>query len=399
MTSRRLQIDAQFLYIPGCMLISFGDPSTHTSEMHIVRTSQGVDLAKLEDIHMIYKEVNHEKMAVQEGTQELDTILRNQPRYGKWLLVLVYGLASAMVGPFGFKARLIDMPILFLLGSLLGFLQLVLAPRSSLYSNVFEISAAIATSFLARAFGSIRGGDLFCFSAFAQASIALILPGYTILCGSLELQSKNIVAGSVRMFYAIIYSLFLGFGITIGSALYALLDPTATSATTCKDPILWKYNFIFVAAFAVCLAIINQARFRQLPIMTAIALVGYTTNWFASLRFASQPEIATGLGAFAIGVCGNLYSRLFRGLAFAAMLPSIFVLVPGGLAAQGSLMSGIKNADALAKNVQESTDADSMVFELGYRMVQVAIGITVGLFMSAIVVYPIGKRKSSLFSF
>jgi uncharacterized membrane protein YjjP (DUF1212 family) len=135
-----------------------------------------------------------------------------------------------------FEARLIDLPIAFFLGSLVGLLQLVVAPRSPLYNNVFEISAAVLTSFLARAFGSIRGGEIFCFSALAQSSIALILPGYMVLCGSLELQSRSMVAGSVRMVYAIIYSLFLGYGITIGTAIYGLFDSNATSATTCSNP-------------------------------------------------------------------------------------------------------------------------------------------------------------------
>ena len=93
-------------------------------------------------------------------------------------------------------------------------------------------------SFLARAFGSINynGHRLFCFSALAQSAIALILPGYIILCGSLELQSKSIVAGSVRMFYAVIYSLFLGFGITIGTAFYGAMDGNAVSDITCREP-------------------------------------------------------------------------------------------------------------------------------------------------------------------
>jgi uncharacterized membrane protein YjjB (DUF3815 family) len=107
-------------------------------------------------------------------------------------------------------------------------------------SNVFEIGAAVITSFVARGLGSIRGSDgkeIFCFSAMAQSSIALILPGFTVLSASLELQSKHIVAGSVRMVYALIYSLFLGFGITIGTVLFGLasknvrIPPSTTSPT------------------------------------------------------------------------------------------------------------------------------------------------------------------------
>lgn len=42
---------------------------------------------------------------------------------------------------------------------------------------------------------------------------------------------------------------------------------------------------------------------------------------------------------------------------------------------------------------------NSIAFNVGFSVIQVAIGITVGLFLSAIVVYPLGKRRSGLFSF
>lgn len=44
-------------------------------------------------------------------------------------------------------------------------------------------------------------------------------------------------------------------------------------------------------------------------------------------------------------------------------------------------------------------DMNNMVLDVGYSMIQVAIGITVGLSLSALVVYPCGKRRSGLFSF
>jgi uncharacterized membrane protein YjjB (DUF3815 family) len=246
-----------------------------------------------------------------------------------------------------FEARIIDLPIAYLFGCILGFLQLIAAPKSDLYSNVFEISAAVITSFLARAFGSIRSGNLFCFSALAQSSIALILPGYMVLCGSLELQSKSMVAGSVRMVYAIIYSLFLGFGITIGTAFYGLLDANATSATTCMNPIGQYYKWLFVPPFTLCLCIINQAKWKQTPIMLVISFVGYVVNFFSAKKFSSSPQISSTFGALAVGVLGNLYSRMRHGVAAAALLPAIFVQVPSGLAASGSLLAGISSADQI----------------------------------------------------
>lgn len=225
-----------------------------------------------------------------------------------------------------------------------------MAPKSDLYRNVFEISAAVLTSFLARAFGSIRGGSIFCFSALSQSSIALILPGYLVLCASLELQSRSMVAGSVRMVYAIIFSLFLGFGITIGAALYGLLDSNATSTTTCTNPIGQYWKWFFVPAFTLCLTTINQAKWKQTPVMVFIAFVGYVVNFFSAKRFASSPQIASTLGALAVGVLGNLYSRMHRGLAAAALLPAIFVQVPSGLAASGSLLAGLSSADQITNS-------------------------------------------------
>lgn len=101
MSARVLEIDGQFLYIPGCMIVSFDDVSTHTTEVKIVKANQGVDLGKLKDIHEIYKEVTHDMIGVEEATQRIDTIIKATPKNNPWLLVFVYGLASATVGPFG----------------------------------------------------------------------------------------------------------------------------------------------------------------------------------------------------------------------------------------------------------------------------------------------------------
>lgn len=475
MSSRVLEIEAQYLYIPGSMIISFDDESTHTTEVKLVRVNQGLDLGKLRDTHEVYKEVVHDRIGVEEAKKRLEEVMAKHVKHSKWVLIPVYGFASAYVGPFAFGARPIDLPVAFLLGCILGVLQLFVAPQSDLYANVFEISASVITSFLARAFGSIKYSDgthIFCFSALAQSAIALILPGYLVLCASLELQSRSMVAGSVRMVYAIIYSLFLGFGITIGTVLYGMMDKHAVSKTTCDSSISHYYFFFSVPVFSMCLIIINQAKWKQAPVMMIIAFAGYIVNYFSSQRFAGNAQVSSTLGALAIGVMANLYSRLgqrvenffldvwedrlrpickgaikrFRktksrvvkleegtavsgggdteslfvrhtrrvgyGLAAAAMLPAIFVQVPSGLAVSGSLVAGIASADQITGNSTNGTQTvntttletgaaglNSIAFNVGYSVIQVAIGITVGLFLSSVIVYPFGKRRSGLFSF
>lgn len=410
MTSRALSIDGQFLYIPGCMIISFGDSSTHTSEMQLVRCIQGVNLCKLNETHQIYKDVIHGYETVDEALIHIEDLLLKKNLYPPWLCVLFFGFSSLAVGPFAFRARWVDMPISFLLGSLVGLLQIVVAPRSSLYNNVFEVTAAILVSFLGRAFGSIGAKeDLFCFAAISQSALALILPGYIILCGSLELQARSIVAGSVRMFYAIIYSLLLGFGITLGAAIYGWIDSSATSSASCPAPLNDWWRFLFVPMFTVGLALVNQAHWKQIPIMIVISGSGYVVTYFSNKRLQNASELTSAIGAFVIGILGNMYSRVGHGLAFAAMLPAIFVQVPSGVAAQGSLIQGIANANNIVapgssssqptQSPQEASNYYGTVASLGITMVQVSIGITVGLFVATLAIYPFGKKRSGLFTF
>jgi uncharacterized membrane protein YjjB (DUF3815 family) len=165
------------------------------------------------------------------------------------------------------------------------------------------------------------------------------------------------------------------------------------------------YRILFVPAFAAFIAMVNQAHYRQLPVQVFIAGAGYVVSYFVNTR-AGASEITSSLGAFAIGICGNIYSRVGHGLAFAAMLPGIFVTVPSGVAIEGSLVSGITTADQLIANAthgdqssQTTNSASSNVLSLGFTVIQLSVGITVGLFIATLVVYPFGKKRSGLFTF
>ena len=420
MTAEVLGLHLQSFYMPGCMIVSFNDTVWRSTEVHMVRCTQALNLSKLYDVREVYKGIIHDKIAVEEATARLDEIMTRSDKFSKWFRVLMYGLASACIGPVSYGARPIDLPIIFLLGSLLGFMQLILAHNSELYAHIFEISATILTAFLSRAFGSIHSGPSrsFCFSAISQACLVMILPGFTITNSALELQSKNIVSGSVRMVYGIIYTLFLAFGITIGVTIYGAIDHNATSATICDATWPFWWQIIFVAPFTLCYIIINQGKWTKAPAMLILSLVGWLVNYFSAQHFATNTQIAQTLGALTVGILANLYSRLGHGLAVALLYPAIFIQVPGSLAASGSLISGLTSANQLTKPANGGLDSGGMtvvngtgavggaqgntaLLNAGYSMIEIAIGITVGLSVSALVVYPFRKKrgKSGLFSF
>lgn len=429
-SGRALKIQCSFMYLPECMMVSFDDGPTNTTEVKLVKCSHGVDLSKLDDVYRIYKKVVRGSRWAKEGTCLLDKIRDQNSESNPWWLVIVSGLASAFVGPFAFGARLIDIPIAFILGSLVGAMQHIFAPKSELYTDIHEIVVVVLTSMLARAFGSINGGHTFCFSALLQSAIVLILPGYTVCTfpfrhsfliqplnspvrGSLELHSRYIVSGAVRMVYSIIHSIIFGYGITIGTLIYGALDAKATSEVSCRGTLPGWSSFIFVSAFTSCLIILCHGKWKDMPYMLGVALIGYFTNSYSAKKFPTNAQIANTLGALAIGLAAKFLSCFSRGLAVTTILPAILVQVPSGLAAGGSLLSGLTSANQITNQTVDGTttvrnatragiaevDVNTVVFSVGYSMILVSIGITAGLSLSALVVYPFGKKKSALCSF
>ncbi|XBW37625.1 hypothetical protein QEN19_003206 [Hanseniaspora menglaensis] len=400
-TSQVLEIDGQFLYLPGCMIISFDNNSTTTNgaELHLVKCNQGVNLWKLHKVYKIYKLVIHDSISLEDASNEIDLILIEPNLYNKYIAVLLYGLASAMVTPFAFGGDWINIAISFIIGGCVGFLQYIVAPKSTMYSNVYEVTASIVVSFCARALGSIPNSNI-CFGAVAQGSLTMILPGYIILCGSLELQHKNLLSGSVRMVYAIIYSLFLSFGITLGAALFAWCYNNASNETTCSKNISDYYKIFLVPVFSVLLALINQAHWSQLFVMTVISCTGYVVSYFSKKHFSNSTEFCSALAAFVIGILGNLYSRVYSGLAVSAILPAIFVQVPSGIASQSSLLTGVNSANEIVNGSKTSNviETNTGAFSFGVQMVEVAIGVSVGLFASTLIIYPLGKKKTGVFT-
>lgn len=149
--------------------------------------------------------------------------------------------------------------------------------------------------------------------------------------------------------YAILYSLFLGYGITVGTALYGAMDSNATTDTTCSNTLDPYWNFLFVPLYVLFACFTVQAKYKQLPIMIFVATCGYLVNFYSAKKFTASQPIAYTLGAFAVGVLANLYSRFRHGVAAAILLPAVYVQVPGSLASSGSIVAALNTATSLVE--------------------------------------------------
>jgi uncharacterized membrane protein YjjB (DUF3815 family) len=220
------------------------------------------------------------------------------------------------------------------------------------------------------------------------------------------------LAGSVRMVYAIIYSLFLGFGLTIGSDLAFLVLPslrnsqnaanqglsgilalhgqfTADNSTGFMSSFSGSFSFANTSMFAgeenpesllegcvrhpesvfllqpfpgwtlfllvplysfiSSLWNLQPLRSRQLPVMVLIScaryvlmsilavhqfltfVFSYAANKAANKYIFNRSDVVSAIGAFVVGLLGNIYSRLCGGTAFQVMSVGVSFLIPVSL--------------------------------------------------------------------
>ncbi|KAI0367111.1 DUF1212-domain-containing protein [Pilatotrama ljubarskyi] len=399
-TGKVLDTPLSCMYLPDTMLISFEDPSTSTSNIKFIRQGSSLDIGKLQEAHELYWKVIHDEISVKEASVQLDELMCRRPLYKNWQIILIGGACSASICSVSFNGSFIDSLISFPLGCLLIVIQLF-AARNELYSNVFEITVATMFSFIAAALSSAK---YFCYSAIASSSIVLILPGFIVLCGSLELSSRNIVSGAVRVCFSCIYSLFLGFGLAIGATAYSKLTHQTLAGSddlSCqlshdpngpwwqRTPSLW-WAFLTVPLYSLFLSLRNHApwRHRELYLLVAISCIGWVTNHFTGTRFRNQSDISAAVGALAVGFVSNLYGRFFSGNAFVIMITGILFQLPSGLA-NGGLFTFVHQQESGSS----SNEAYLSGFQTALQLISVSIGLTVGLGISLVLVHPIPSRR------
>ncbi|KAG7092611.1 hypothetical protein E1B28_008954 [Marasmius oreades] len=427
-TARVLEIPLSCLYLPDVMIISFDDMlgslgaatsnvgsgtlaengnsssssvpalTASTSSLRLLRQSSALDLGKLKGAYDIYWKVIHDEVSVAEASGGLDSLMRRPVLYGRFASMFIGGMCSASICSVSFNGSFVDCLVVFPLGVSLVFIQ-SLAAKNELYSNVFEITITTLFSFISAALAST---SKICYSAVASSSIVLILPGFIVLSGALEVLSRNIVSGSVRMCYAVVYCLFLGFGLAMGAEAYQKmtsrsvvgLADTACAYSHGDNAQWWNSNvstwwaFLTVPLFSLFLTMRNQGPLfrREMLITIIIACIGWVTNHFVATVFVGQADISAAVGAFAVGFIANMYGRFFSGNAFVIMITGILFQVPSGLGNNGLLVF---------VDQQSSGSSESYLsgFQTALQLISVALGLTVGLGISLFLAYPIQSRR------
>ncbi len=338
----RLGIRAEFFSGPTSLTSSFGEVGAqHTA---LSRIPPGVlQLEKLVELDEVVKALYRGEISVDQADQALLTIDSAPPRYGAFLTVLAFGVASGTVARF-FGGGYLEMSVALGLGLVTGLLA-ILAEHRVTIGRIFEFLVSAVVTFLALAFASLvmplASGPVII------ASLIVLLPGLSLTLALNELGTGHLVSGTALFSGALMTFMKIGIGAAIGqkAALFLLgelpiIEPALPATWT-----LWGALLITPLA----LAVLFRARWQEMP---WIAL-GTTVAFWGS-RFGVEflgPLLGAAAGATLAGVVANLFARLKRKPTVVLVVPSLILLVPGSigyssltLLMQKDVLSGVDTA-------------------------------------------------------
>ncbi|ORX51209.1 DUF1212-domain-containing protein [Hesseltinella vesiculosa] len=394
-----LRVEAEYIYLPDVMLLSFFDASTHTTETHFIRQSQYFDMDKLTEIYRLEKLVSYGEVSVDEALEFIDCVATKPPLFPIWLNPLIFAICSFSGCVMFFGGRWQDAGVSAALATLFAVYE-VISGRFQSFQPVWEITVCIIIGLVGQ--GLIRYG--FCFTPIVFSAIIVMLPGYWMAIAMQELVSRHMLCGSVRIVYAIIYSFLLGYGVAMGAALYKTFDPSsknATPAAVCAvDPgatLLpmgaespW-FQFLAVPLFGLGYCLYVKARPNRWIMMFIVAAVGYVVNYCLRAWTSAPQQVFQVVPAFVVGFAGHLLTRFTHRMSFDTVLLAIFYLVPSSL--------GVNAANGFFGGDGSGNAIGTQGAGFALAMIETSIGIMVGLFLATLIVYPRGTTHTPLMTF
>ena len=161
----------------------------------------------------------------------------------------------------------------------------------------------------------------------------------------------------------------IGFGVTVGTRVAALLVAPAPAFT--PNPMPPLSSWLALVASAIAFTILLRADRRDLGWILAAGVVALLGTRLGSAILG--PELGAFPGALAVGLGSNLFNRITLRPAVVTMVPGLLVLVPGSV--------GFRSISLLLES-QTVVGIDA-----AFSMLLTAVSLVAGL-LAATAIYP-----------
>ncbi|KAI9218361.1 hypothetical protein BC828DRAFT_332735, partial [Blastocladiella britannica] len=367
LASHTLKVAISCTMLPNLLLMTV-EQGNGVNETVILTVKQGYDLDKLFQTNELCKALAAKSLTIEAAVDQLEDLIDAPATWSGPAYVLACGGCSAFVAPLAFGGSLADSVVAGVLGLLVGILDLLTGKLEAL-SYTYEVLAATLTS----VFGGNDPATQICYTGVTLSTLFIILPGLSIATSFIELNSLNVISGTVRLATGLVKTLSLAFGILLGSRIATLYSPCPSAgALTDWDHSQWIMP-LFLILFALCQGVQLRASPRQFGIITVAVFVAFgISQVLTRISFGTEPTAA--VAAFGVGVVGNVYSRISHNPGIAPILAGILMLVPGGLGVRSSL-------SLIAPAVSASGTSGAVVVQ----MILISLCIALGVLCSRIV--------------
>lgn len=331
-----LGLKASYIIAPTSMTFVIWTDGHEQEYTHAARVNPGdLDLGALSRTDELVDQVLQGQVGLSEADALLDAIDSRPSSYGK------LATAIAMMASGGAFAMLMATSWNDVLWSsllaLVVYLFMLWGTYSSRIANMLEPLVALAAAITACAISSYIDPSINIRLAVLSAIISFI-PGLALTIGFAELAARHLISGNARIMDALmmLFKLYFGafLGIAIGFSLFGVEDFVKPA------PIPRYFAWLGVGILVSSLIVLFKSRGKYTFWSLAAGFIAYGVSTTSASLF--DYTIGAFMGAFAVGLYSNLFTRLAKAPAVIVAMHGLIVLVPGSKTYIGlnSLISG-----------------------------------------------------------
>lgn len=320
--SDSLGLEGSFLVTPTSLTFVFVSPDKQNEHTHVLRVQPGgIDLGKLACVNQVVNDLLAEDITVVQAHIRLNEIEADPGYYSPWIGLLAYGLSS---GAFAMMIGADGLNVIW--SALLGFVCFAFdfsARFSRRMGEVLEPLAAMVNGFIAVAVYSVE--PRLNVPLTLLSSMIIFIPGLSITLGLSELAARELMSGTARLMNAIMLLFKLYFGAVLGLAVATLI--WGPSPLPVSEPLPKWTAWFSVLLLSLALGAVFNVRRRDIGWGILSGLLAYVAT--VAGIYVLGDALGYFVGAFAVGLYGNLYAMWRKAPATIVLLQGIVVLVPG----------------------------------------------------------------------
>jgi len=366
--SNFLGLDSCFLITPTSLTFVLSETDDEQEFAHVIRVNPGdLDLGSLARTDELVDELSSGQRNVSECIERLSEIENKPSPYGRLLTLIAFAGSS---GAFAMLMHTSwsDVAWSALLG-LVVCLFVFWSERSRRVTEMLEpivaLTIAVLTSAITLIDPSINPALVI------LSSIISFIPGLALTVGLSELASRNLISGTARIMDALMVLFKLYFGAFLGLAIGRIVwgEVEMTPSIFIPPWTVW----LAVTVLSMSLVIQFKVRLKDAPWGIISGYVAYGTSIWAALYLGGP--LSAFVGAFALGLYSNTFSRITNLPSSIVKLLGLVVLVPGSKVYIG-LNSAVSGQNMLSAN------------DLGSQTFLIFMSLVAGLIFSNVALPP-----------